>query len=241
MNLCGVTPKLRTRPFLVTWDLRTWACCLSDSTSGMFIAQVTLQVPYYPIVGASLARSCLNLCEPRAALFAVALESNNNSARNSVRLLNLTHRRLSLKELHQTVQRIAPLGVGKITQEDFHRFLVTTPRTMGQLLKVRHHGCAMYTPRWCVVAVTAAGRSFAFVIEHVCFEQVIEKDVVPQVVESYRRMRHKQHRKSYHAEVSRICIMSCTVCNGHLLQHGVKRYMRYALPPQESHDCTHTT
>jgi Ca2+-binding EF-hand superfamily protein len=44
--------------------------------------------------------------------------------------------RLSDREVHQVVQRIAPLGGGRISEEDFHRFVCFVPRSTGQLLKV---------------------------------------------------------------------------------------------------------
>jgi hypothetical protein len=45
--------------------------------------------------------------------------------------------RLSYRELHQAVLRIAPLATdGHISPEEFHIYLSTTPRTTGQLLKV---------------------------------------------------------------------------------------------------------
>jgi hypothetical protein len=48
-----------------------------------------------------------------------------------------TVHRLSYRELHQAVLRIAPLSInGRITPEEFHLYLATTPRTTGQLLKV---------------------------------------------------------------------------------------------------------
>ncbi|KAG5183282.1 hypothetical protein JKP88DRAFT_241452 [Tribonema minus] len=75
--------------------------------------------------------------------------------------------RLSLKEVYQTVQRIAPLSEGQISADTFHSFICTEPRTTGQLLKV------------------------------------LEKEILPQLVESYRRLRHQQHRKNYHAVEAR--------------------------------------
>ncbi len=44
--------------------------------------------------------------------------------------------RLSQREIHQTVQCIAPLGNGRITEQDFHQFACTIPRSIGELLKI---------------------------------------------------------------------------------------------------------
>ncbi|CAM9546042.1 unnamed protein product, partial [Phaeothamnion confervicola] len=77
------------------------------------------------------------------------------------RVLERLNVRLSLKELHQMVLRMAPLGSGRISEEDFHKFTVMQPRLEGQMLRVA------------------------------------EKEALPALVEAYRRVRHKQHRRNF--------------------------------------------
>ncbi|CAM9186272.1 unnamed protein product, partial [Ectocarpus fasciculatus] len=44
--------------------------------------------------------------------------------------------RLSHRELHQTVMRMAPLGSGHVSEEDFHHLIAVPPRDIGILLKM---------------------------------------------------------------------------------------------------------
>ncbi len=67
--------------------------------------------------------------------------------------------RLSQREIHQTVQCIAPLGNGRISEKDFHQFACIIPRSIGEVLNI------------------------------------VEKNVLPMMIESYRRLCHSRMRQ----------------------------------------------